>query len=65
MPNQGQRKKRGGRNKSKKMQAMRASVQRRQETASPPRPSTDAGDWVEYKRGTEQDRTSKARRDQR
>ena len=56
MPNQKERKKKGGQNKSKKMQAMRRSEQTRKIRANPARPSTDQRDIQQFKPGAADDR---------
>ena len=55
MPNQKERKKKGGQNKSKKMQAMRRSEQVRKTRAKPTRPSTDQPDIQRFKPGAADD----------
>jgi hypothetical protein len=55
MPNQKERKKKGGRNKSKKVQAMRRSEEIRKAHAKPKRPSTDQPDIQRFKPGAADD----------
>jgi hypothetical protein len=56
MPNQKERKKKGGQNKSKKMQAMRQSEQARKTRVKPTRPSMDQPDIQRFKPGAADDR---------
>jgi hypothetical protein len=63
MPNQKERKKKGGKNKSKKNQAMRESVKERKIHAGPKRRSSDQPDVVKFKPGAADDRTTRAGRE--
>ena len=65
MPNQKERKKKGGENKSKKTKAMRESVAERKADAGFKRPSTDQPDIQRFKPGAADDRTTQGRREAR
>jgi hypothetical protein len=62
MPNQKERKKKGGKNRSKKNQAMRESVKERKTRAGPKRRSSDQADVQKFKPGAADDRTTQAGR---
>jgi hypothetical protein len=59
MPNEKERKKKGGKNKSKKMQAMKAAVKERHERSGPVRGSKNQPDLQKFKPGSANDRTMK------
>jgi hypothetical protein len=56
MPNQKERRKKAGRNKSKKMQAMRRSLAARKARAKPRKPSTDQPEEIMFKPGAADDK---------
>ena len=56
MPNQKERHKKAGRNKSKKVKAMRQAVAARKATARTPKPSTDHPDEIMFKPGAADDK---------
>ena len=59
MPNEKDRKKKGGKNKSKKMQAMKAAVKERHERSDAGRGSKNQDDLQKFKPGSANDRTMK------
>jgi hypothetical protein len=59
MPNEKDRKKKGGKNKSKKVQAMKAAVKERHERAGDTRRSKGQSDLQKFKPGSANDRTMK------
>ena len=59
MPNEKNRKKKDGKNKSKKMQAMKTAVKERHERAGNARRSKGQSDLQKFKPGSANDRTMK------
>ena len=59
MPNEKDRKKKGGKNKSKKMQAMKTAVKERHERSGVDRRSKSQPDLQKFKPGSANDRTMK------
>ena len=59
MPNQKERHKKAGRNKSKKTQAMRRAVSARKATSRPHKSSTDEPDEIMFKPGAADDKYTK------
>lgn len=56
MPNRKSRRKKAGRNKSKKTRGMRISLSARQAAAGPRKPSTDHPDEIMFKPGAANDK---------